>query len=426
MSTPAQSQIESSYLELSQEQRIILKYAAKIPAVISMMTSTCVAFLIFKDKERLSKMYHRLALGMSICGVINSCVIFVSSWTIPCGTPGSVDAKGSILTCTITGFLIQAGFAVQYYYVSLALYVFLALKCEFRIQEIQFLEKYIHFFSVFIPTASAIYLVSAEMFNPIGMSCWIQSVPEGCDREGHGPCVRGAQNPSFYVLTFGALPTALNLIVSTSLIIACYINESRKQKNTTKSIVGKKILIEQARRKKSLLIARQGALYLATFYGSYLIPTIAAITQVITQRYIFPTLLMGTLFMPLDGFFFTLAYLKLRRFNSAKRKTNTINKEKIFDEFESEPNTNKIINRKSWCLANTSQRQTNQSLPVRRSSFSVSLFDGTDEEKWKNFGVYVGSDSDSDSDADDDAIINAVCALNSSISPTPNEIDNRA
>ena len=423
----ASSQNQSTYLELSHQQRVILAYAVKPTSAISFITSIWVSIIIFRDKERLSKMYHRLALGMSICSACNSVVFFFQNWSIPSGTPGAIGARGSIFTCTLTGFLVQAGFAVQYYYVSLSLYVFLALRCEFRIQQIQFLEKYIHLFSFLIPTVSAIFLASVEMFNPIGMGCWIQNAPEGCDREGYGPCVRGAQNSSFYVMTFGALPTALNLVISTSLIVACYINEKNKQKKYTSCIVGKKILIEQARRKKSALIAQQGALYLITFYGSYLFPTIAAITQVVTQRHIFSTLLMGAVFMPLDGFFFTLAYLKLRRLKTPSTRndiTGTDNN-KSKDEFQSEPNTNRVIKRQSWCVANTSQtRQTHQNQPIRRASFSVSLFDGTDEEKWKSFGVYIGSDSDSEED--DAAIQRAVCSSNSSTWPTPNKIETSA
>ena len=60
--------------------------------------------------------------------------------------------------------------------------------------------------------------------------------------------------------------------------------------------------------------------------------------------------------------------------------------------------------------------------------YSVSLFDGTDEEKWKAYGVYVGSGSDSSfeddypgdlhDDEDEEKTVNSTQPLNGEITFT--------
>eukprot|EP00560_Eucampia_antarctica_P007901 CAMPEP_0197825678 /NCGR_PEP_ID=MMETSP1437-20131217/2721_1 /TAXON_ID=49252 ORGANISM="Eucampia antarctica, Strain CCMP1452" /NCGR_SAMPLE_ID=MMETSP1437 /ASSEMBLY_ACC=CAM_ASM_001096 /LENGTH=158 /DNA_ID=CAMNT_0043425783 /DNA_START=669 /DNA_END=1145 /DNA_ORIENTATION=- len=69
--------------------------------------------------------------------------------------------------------------------------------------------------------------------------------------------------------------------------------------------------------------------------------------------------------------------------------------------------------RQSWCAS--TQPDENHSITreatQRRVSYNVSLFDGTDEDKWKQFGVYIGSDSDSadDSDSNCDLEVESFC-----------------
>lgn len=421
----ADSSRRSSFEEIPYAQRVVLSYLMKPSAVLSFSVCTIVSIQIFRDKKRMSYMYHRLALAMCIISSVNSFVVFFQNWSIPSGTAGCIHAFGNIATCTLTGFLNQVGLANQYYYVSLSIYVFFALKCEFRQQNIKWIEKYIHFGAFVIPVGSAIYLAYAEMFNPIGSFCWINAAPEGCDRE-YSPCVRGSKNIATYVFIFGIIPTACNLIIAPIIIFACYMIEQLKHKKNVTSgrLKGKMIILERARREKSMLIVRQGAIYLLTFYMSYIIPSIAATMQVATQRHNFYLTALSQIFYPMDGLFFTMGYLYLRERKPEvnikvdddpenktgrtadnenitvlnKKETLTLPNYETNFTHENETKRSVAVRRESWCVPNRPNEFLSARDPMRKS-FSVSLFDGTDEDKWKAFGVYLGSDSDSDSDS---------------------------
>ena len=416
---------KGSFEEIPYEQRVILTYAMKPPALLSCIVCTVVSILIFRDKKKMSYMYHRLALAMCLVSSVDTFVVFIQSWSVPSSTAGSIHAIGNIATCTLTGFMNQVGTSNQYYYVSLSVYVFFALKYEFRLEKIQWMEKYFHIGVFVIPVGSSIYLAYAEMFNPIGSFCWINAAPEGCDREEYSPCVRGSNKIGLHVMIFAILPTVCNSIIAPIIILACYMNEKLKHQKMVASgrLRGKMIIYERARREKSKLIVKQGGIYLFAFYMSYIVPAIAATMQVSTQRHNFYVLLFAHIFYPLNGLFFTMAYLYLRTKDkkvnmkieknpvnvetSAEKKTVTaINKnlslippkfegEILHGDETSRPNARR---RHSWCVRQNPNQDFSSS-DVRRRPSAMSLFDGTDEEKWKAFGVYIGSDSDSESDS---------------------------
>ena len=212
--------------------------------------------------------------------------------------------------------MVQMVFVVQHYYVALSIYVFMALRCEFRIKEIEWIEKYLHVGVFIFPLLSAIYLYWKEMFNPIGVFCWINSYPQGCTPDQYEPCQRGPKDPSLSINMFalGVLPMACNLIVVTLIITcSCYVNDQMKYKRLLKSgrLKGKQVIFEHARRQKSMLIARQGARYLAIFYLSYTFLFIAMIVQMTMTQPWFPLYLLVAIFVPTDGLFFTIAYIIL-------------------------------------------------------------------------------------------------------------------
>lgn len=367
--------MSNPFTELSYNLRFVLTLTLKPGALMSCIASTLVAIHIFRDKEKMKKMYHRLALGMCISSACNAINIFLTSWAIPYDYEGYIHPCGTVDTCTASGFISQLGFVVQYYYVSLSIYVFMALRCEFRIKEIECIEKYLHLGVFIFPLLSAIYLSSKELFNPIGIGCWINSYPQGCKSDKYGPCKRGPIDPTIYNLVFVALPTIINVIVATLMIIGCYVNERIKNKRLLKSgrLKGKKAILEHARRQKSMLIARQGATYLVPFYISSSFLIIGALLQNAHPSF-FPIMFIATLLFPMDGLFFTLAYMILLR-------------EKQDDPFPKVNHQNSTID-----ICNEDRQR-------HRRSFSI--FDGTDEEKWKQFGVYVGSDNDNDDDSDE-------------------------
>ncbi len=356
------------WLALSERQRILLANAPKPTSLISTIVSLWIGITIIRDKNKMSKMYHRLALGLCISSAVNSFFYFISSWSVPAGTPGCSSSIGTNFTCSLTGFFHQLGFVVPCYYVSLAFYVYFALKCEFRIEEIEWMEKYIHMGVFVFPLGSSIYLASAKNYESIGFGCWISGKIE--------------------IVVFMIFPVLFNFILAGGLILLSYYRERSKSHYERKArrLSGKQAILECARQQKAMLVAKQGATYLAVFVFSYTFVVVAAVANTIqTSEYHFPSLFLALIFHPTDGLFFTIAYVSL-----LGRETDVTielaDKDKVHKMTYTVKNNTQppIINRGE-------ERQEKNCL----RQYSVSLFDGTDEEKWKAYGVYVGSGSDS-------------------------------
>lgn len=135
----------------------------------------------------------------------------------------------------------------------------------------------------------------------------------------------------------------------------------------------------------------------------------------------------------MDGFFFALCYISLlnKDINNEALDNVIKNKEENNHRFQfrrcsktslshinlanntaldDTDNKNRIpIRRQSWSIGEHVHNKQNfreETRQTRWSGTAVSIFDGTEEEKWRMFGVYVGSDSEkSDSDSDYDTEI---------------------
>lgn len=379
---------KDDWVTLPYEQRFFLSYAPKPCALASLIVCSIVAIRIFRNEKKMAKMYHRLALGMCVTSAVNSLFFMLASWSVPSGTPGAIHCLGTKNTCAFTGFMHQLGFVVQYYYVSLAVYVYFALSCQFRIREIQWMEKYIHISVFLIPIGTSIGLLSKDMFNSVGFGCYITAAGS-CNSDGICKHHLPKSESEKYMVLFGVVPGVANLLLATAIMIACYVNEQKKSADTSNSkcFQGKRQIFERARKQKSQLIARQGMVYLGVFYLSYIFPFLCVIIAIVYEPYYFPVFLLAVIFLPLDGLFFTLSYIFL-----------------LSDEDEFVIQSIKRLHKtscsqRSICDNMTlSHSCTTKDTPVKARHSKISLFDGTDEEKWSMFGVYVGSESSSHSD----------------------------
>ena len=363
---------EDVWLKLSERERLILTIAPKPMSLISTIVSLWIGISIIRDKKKMSKMYHRLALGLCISSAVNSFFYFVSSWAIPAGTDGSIGAIGTDFTCSLAGFFHSLGIIVTYYYVSLSFYVYVALKCEFRIHEIEWMEKYIHLGVSVFPLSTSIFLAIDKHYRSVGFGCWLSE--------------------QYEVLLFGIFPILSNFILAGGFILLSYRGEQKKStfERNARRLSGKQVILEYARQQKARLVAKQGAIYLAVFVFSYTFVLVAAAVNTIqTSHFNFPTLFLALVFHPSDGLFFTIAYVSLL----GRREDLTI---EIVDTDKVHKLTYSVRKDTQRDILDRAEGQRYEQTCLR--PYSVSLFDGLDEDKWKAYGVYVGSDSDSSFD----------------------------
>jgi hypothetical protein len=92
----------------SVHQQIALSIVPVITGFLSLLGSSFIIYLIYKDREKkLKKTYHRLLLGISTSDWLNSARACTSSFLMPRGTPGVWKAQGTQATCTMQGFFAQ-------------------------------------------------------------------------------------------------------------------------------------------------------------------------------------------------------------------------------------------------------------------------------------------------------------------------------
>jgi len=198
------------------------------------------------------------------------------------------------------------------------------------------------------------------------------------------------------------MPIVCSLILATLIIITSYVREKNRNIDVSKSVYGKMSVLERARHTKATLVAKQGAVYLAIFYSTYMFPTISILIVILKQgKMNFGSLLIGLIFLPLDGLFFTLAYKYLLNRKQSDQITIEIkDNEKSSRRLSfsvSDANKNSIA---SYDIKNDPDysKMKNHTQRRRSAKVFVSIFDGTDEEKWKLFGVFAGSEDSDDSD----------------------------
>lgn len=289
-----------------------LSIAPKPSAFLSFASSLYIIFSVLLSPDRRSRVYHRLCAAMALNGLVYSAMFFWGTWAMPSemAEQGSAYvAGGSWGTCEGQGFMIQYGFAVPCYYCSLSLYSLLAIRNNFDQDRLRRFELCLHFVCNAVPLATAIVLQRKELLNPSGAWCWMGTYPPGCEGD---ECVRGSpEDKRAYMWAFAYGLIFFNLAFSTVMMGLLYWTIQRRQRNG-RVFVGKKEVLERAKRARSRMVLRQAGQYLAAFYATYTMSIVSRLFQTATGR-LNPTLhIIAVSVIPLQGFLYFLVYASLR------------------------------------------------------------------------------------------------------------------
>ena len=88
---------------------------APIPfAFVSFLSSSFVIYyLLFRKRQELERMHHRLVLAMNVAILINSSTLIWAPFAVPAGTPYFWGATGTTQTCTANGACHFEAIAVE-------------------------------------------------------------------------------------------------------------------------------------------------------------------------------------------------------------------------------------------------------------------------------------------------------------------------
>ena len=167
----------------SETQQKALAIAPKPFAIIAFISSAyLIYYLLWKERERLERMYHRLILSMNFALLLLSFGYIWGSFAVPEGTPNYYGAVGTVQTCTAEGFMsIMVAMTVPIYYGSLVLQAFVGMKNNFKEIKYKWIEKWTHIVAWGFPLAVSTVFAATENINPSGAGCWYAKSPKGCD-----------------------------------------------------------------------------------------------------------------------------------------------------------------------------------------------------------------------------------------------------
>mmetsp|Transcript_37986 Transcript_37986/g.41994 ORF Transcript_37986/g.41994 Transcript_37986/m.41994 type:complete len:386 (+) Transcript_37986:242-1399(+) len=212
----------------------------RFSALVSLWCAILLITSILRSKYYRNRIYHRINLGCGL-NIILLCVLKLwGSAAEP--TNNNIWARGTIATCSISGFLHHiAIFIIPQYYCALSLLSYAAFRNKIRLSNFCRIEKWIHIGVYVFPLAAATYLLTLRAFNPTIHGCSLASIPVGCGDETTTdeellPCDRGPNNISQLQWLFWGLPSLLFFSIPTVVLFLLCVEVKKNKGTTTKHI----------------------------------------------------------------------------------------------------------------------------------------------------------------------------------------------
>lgn len=328
---------------LKMSQQVALAITPKVTSILSIIAELWIVVEVITWPCKRQQVYHRLLFGFSVADLLQSIWFFASTWPIPKETEFVYGNIGNQATCTAQGFFIQLGEAVPFYFCSLIVYYYLAIRCGMNEKAIRdHWEIYLHVVPVGFAFGSALAALFLGLYNNAGSWCWIAPLPLNCLKDPGVTCVRGRHAQLFQFL-FSFVPMWICALVVLICLGRIYCNVRHQE---IKSRRYRHIRIENGAEvdcdlepghylerlcgwhhcPKSSQVASQAVYYVAAFYFSYSFGTLNRLIAYFSssQQSVFGVQLLQVLFQPLQGVFNFLiyrrpTYLRLRKKNNMSR-----------------------------------------------------------------------------------------------------------
>ena len=196
-------------------------FVTSFAGMISTISSMSIIYIIFISPSRLSSIYHRIMLGLSISDIILNGAISLA--TLPMPPPGDYwtdinniqgTRMGNAQTCTAQGFSILFGaYSKECYFIGLCIYYLCAIGFKMTTKKIKkYVEPLIHLLSISISLLLALPPVFQGNYNTSFNQPFCMPAPKPwfCDNDDNNgvECVRGGE------INYGCYYELYNLIVA--------------------------------------------------------------------------------------------------------------------------------------------------------------------------------------------------------------------
>mmetsp|Transcript_37987 Transcript_37987/g.41996 ORF Transcript_37987/g.41996 Transcript_37987/m.41996 type:complete len:376 (+) Transcript_37987:242-1369(+) len=368
----------------------------RFSALVSLWCAILLITSILRSKYYRNRIYHRINLGCGL-NIILLCVLKLwGSAAEP--TNNNIWARGTIATCSISGFLHHiAIFIIPQYYCALSLLSYAAFRNKIRLSNFCRIEKWIHIGVYVFPLAAATYLLTLRAFNPTIHGCSLASIPVGCGDETTTdeellPCDRGPNNISQLQWLFWGLPSLLFFSIPTVVLFLLCVEVKKNKGTTTKH------------QSVAISIAKQSSLFILVLFWTYFFRFIDLLTFInFGPNFILN--LLANINEALIGLWIYIPYYWYFRRNTFYENTNNTsstvvnnNNQSKSDLFNDESTTSNeelksiMSNRNSKWLEQK-QRKKNIS-----GKYDSEVFDGSNTSQDSPWASYITEGVDDDYD----------------------------
>jgi hypothetical protein len=256
---------------------------------------------------------HRLLAGVSVCDLMASAAMFLTSWPIPKDYSWPTHWNvGNQATCTAQGFFFQMALGTNAYNCCLAIYYLLAIRQGWSDEKIsKRAEPIMHIVSFGFALGTGVSGLGLSLFNSNGVLCWITPSPRGCIQSYEArrlelptnpyPCQRG-DNAYIYNTAFVYGPVWLAFLIMTTSLLLIYCRIRKLNLATARYHRGGGLQIQRR-------FATQATLYVLAWFLSWSVLSSLHIRGWITPGT--PSFWHGfvsSVLLPLQGFWNMLVF----------------------------------------------------------------------------------------------------------------------
>lgn len=304
-------------MDTYEEQAQFVNYFYTASGVLSLVGSLVIIYILMQSNRQLHTSYRRLVFGMSLFDVISSA--FFSICFIP---------RRTVLACNIQGFLFHVGVTTTpMYNASLCIYYLASIYFEKNDQWIKKrLEPFLHGIPIIWNLLATVFLLRSGSINETGVLCWIASKPIDCLEDPNIECERGL-NSDKYRWIFVGYQTFLNFFIILISMIMLSVKVAKQERrlsriDETHSSSGRLRKKVNGTEKKIRKSYKQASVYVAAYFFPFLFPTIHYSIKSFLGRRSFTTWLLMAIFMPLQGFFNAIVFIRPRFIALRQRHPN--------------------------------------------------------------------------------------------------------
>jgi hypothetical protein len=301
-------------------------FAATVPKItgsISAVSSSLIIYLIYRSKPKLSTIYHRIMLGMSVADIMASTAMALTTLPMPGNDDpywaetfsvavGVQDGLGTVYwrdqtklgtrqTCAAQGFFVATGIIIMFSYNG-TLCVYYACAIALRMKEANIrkkIEPFIHGLPLLIGLAPVIPSFIYRFYNPTMHDAWCTLYP----LHDTGRLVQSQRDFLKNSMLVGIGILFFNVLISFTLIIWRVVQNGRQLAQADRR---GDIQIDErfkAAHRNSRLIISQSLAYTGAILLTLIFPIVRNMVSIgASDPLIIGMSNLTMIFMPLQGF----------------------------------------------------------------------------------------------------------------------------